>query len=207
MDGGTGADKMVGGTGDDIYYIDNVKDVIVEKEEQGIDRVVSTVSYRLGANLDWLTLDGTAAKGTGNELTNRIDGNAAANILSGLAGDDILAGHGGRDSLKGGAGADVFAFGPDDGVTTRANADVIGDFRHTEGDRIDLSAFDAVPGGADNAFQFIGSAAFHGVQGEVRVTGVSTSQYLALDINGDKVDDFVIKVVANTLLSEGDLIL
>jgi trimeric autotransporter adhesin len=67
--------------------VDNAGDVVVEAAGAGIDRVESSLSYILGANVENLTLTGAAAlNGSGNELDNVIAGNAAANILAGGAG-------------------------------------------------------------------------------------------------------------------------
>ena len=107
LDGGSGADKMVGGPGDDTFVVDNTGDVVVENANEGSDTVLASVSYALPANVENLTLAGTAAVGgTGNNLANVITGNDAANSLSGLDGNDTLTGLGGNDLLNGGAGAD-----------------------------------------------------------------------------------------------------
>lgn len=39
LDGGLGADTMVGGEGNDIYYIDNVSDSVIELGNGGTDEV------------------------------------------------------------------------------------------------------------------------------------------------------------------------
>jgi hypothetical protein len=54
----------------------------VEDAGSGIDLVQASVSLRLGANVENLTLTGTAAiNGTGNELNNVITGNGGANAF------------------------------------------------------------------------------------------------------------------------------
>ncbi len=108
LDGGTGADRMDGGTGNDIYVVDNPFDVVVEAFNAGTDKVVSSITYTLGANVENLKLSGGAPiNGTGNALGNYIVGNNANNVLSGLGGDDALYGQGGNDTLFGGLGNDV----------------------------------------------------------------------------------------------------
>jgi Ca2+-binding RTX toxin-like protein len=89
LDGGTGADRMSGGTGNDLFVVDNLGDVVTEQFGQGTDTVQSNLTYVLGANLENLTLTGSAAiNGTGNSLNNVLIGNSAANVLSGGAGND-----------------------------------------------------------------------------------------------------------------------
>ena len=70
LDGGAGADTMIGGGGDDTYVVDNVGDVISESPGEGIDLVTASISYTLGANLENLTLTGTAAAAIGNAGSN-----------------------------------------------------------------------------------------------------------------------------------------
>ncbi len=107
LDGGAGADNMIGGAGNDTYVVDNVGDKVVEAANGGTDLVQSSVSFTLGANVEQLTLTGSAAiNGTGNELANVITGNSAANSLSGGAGNDTLDSGAGNDTLDGGAGVD-----------------------------------------------------------------------------------------------------
>ncbi|RXZ32784.1 hypothetical protein D9O50_15410 [Oxalobacteraceae bacterium CAVE-383] len=101
LDGGIGADKMTGGLGNDTYIVDNTGDVVVETSTLAteIDTVQSSVTYTLGANVENLTLTGTAAiNGTGNALNNTLTGNAAANVLNGGAGADRMVGGLGNDT-------------------------------------------------------------------------------------------------------------
>jgi Ca2+-binding RTX toxin-like protein len=110
---------MTGGTGNDIYRIDNTRDKVTESASAGIDRVESTITWTLGSNFENLTLTGTAAiNGTGNTLDNVLTGNAAANVLSGSSGNDTLDGGAGNDTLAGGSGADTYRFAAGKGVDT-----------------------------------------------------------------------------------------
>ncbi|NGZ05688.1 MAG: calcium-binding protein [Magnetococcales bacterium] len=56
LDGVTGADRMIGGEGDDTFYVDNSGDRVVEAPYEGTDVVCSTISYQLGSYLENLTL-------------------------------------------------------------------------------------------------------------------------------------------------------
>lgn len=179
LDGGTGADTMAGGAGSDVYVVDNAGDVVNEAGG-GVDRVESSVSFVLGANLENLTLTGAGAiNGTGNNLANVILGNAAANVLLGLNGDDELrAGSGndtinggvGDDEITGGNGIDSIVGGADDDLfiytdvaqSGPAARDIVNGFDLAGagvGDFFDLSAIDAnqtAAAGGNQAFTFLG---------------------------------------------------
>jgi Ca2+-binding RTX toxin-like protein len=109
LNGGAGADTLVGGLGNDIYMVDNASDLITEDVNEGIDQVNSSITYALSANVENLTLTGTAAiSGTGNATDNVLTGNSAANTLIGGAGNDTLNGGSGADIMVGGDGNDIF---------------------------------------------------------------------------------------------------
>ncbi|MDB5471313.1 MAG: putative Ig [Caulobacter sp.] len=103
IDGLAGADTMTGGTGNDLYIVDNVFDSVVEGVGEGTDTVEASVNYVLAANVENLTLTGTAVSGSGNALENVIHGNASDNILFGDNDRDSLYGEGGNDTLYGGS--------------------------------------------------------------------------------------------------------
>ncbi len=129
LDGRGGADLLVGGQGADSYYVDNVDDQVVETNADlvngGLDEVVATIDYTLGANVENMFLIGSSAiNGTGNSLANTIVGNSEANVITGGDGADRLFGGLGSDTLIGGAGADRFVFNTAPGS---ANVDRIAD--------------------------------------------------------------------------------
>lgn len=121
--GADGADLMAGGANDDVYYVDNVEDQIVEMMDgSGHDIVQSSVTFTLAANVEDLTLLGPAnLGGTGNADANYIRGSGGANVLRGLAGNDTIHGDAGNDSIDGGAGNDLLR--GDDGNDTMLGGD------------------------------------------------------------------------------------
>ncbi|MBN6870970.1 calcium-binding protein, partial [Pseudomonas granadensis] len=101
INGLEGADTMIGGTGNDYYFVDNVGDLVVETSTLAseIDTVRSTISYALTSNVEYLVLAGNAdINATGNTLGNRLTGNDGNNVLDGGAGNDLLTGGLGNDT-------------------------------------------------------------------------------------------------------------
>ena len=114
LDGGAGGDTLTGGAGDDTYVVDVAGaggDVVVEGAAAGTDTVRSTATYTLGANVENLTLLGSAnINGTGNALVNVLIGNDGNNTLDGAGGNDTLEGGLGNDTLNGGANTDTATY-------------------------------------------------------------------------------------------------
>ncbi|HZG10145.1 MAG TPA: M10 family metallopeptidase C-terminal domain-containing protein [Allosphingosinicella sp.] len=157
-----------------------------------------------------LTFNGTAETdgrftvlgGAGGDI---IAGGATGDYLAGNAGDDQLFGMGGNDTLVGGAGADQLrgGFGNDTFRFLSASDSAVGapdrivDFNAGGGsDKIDLAGIDANSGvDGDQAFTFIGSAAFTGA-GQLRAAYDASTKLWSVegDIDGDGNADFAILV-------------
>ncbi|MDD7911550.1 M10 family metallopeptidase C-terminal domain-containing protein [Pseudovibrio exalbescens] len=123
LDGRGGADKMAGGKGDDIYFVDSADDLVREEADGGFDTIiVLNKDIDLGevANVENIIyVDGTpvppatdaddndTGTGTpsdalsnlifGDDGNNTLNGGAGGDTIFGLDGDDLIIG--GRDSL------------------------------------------------------------------------------------------------------------
>lgn len=209
--GNNGNDMLIGGTGAD--RLDGGAGIDTASYQEATAGVVASL-FSPGGNT------GEAAGDTfyfveqlvGSNYGDTLTGDDNANGLSGLAGNDVLNGRGGNDLLVGGAGADVLTGGA--GVdtfyftaTTDSNAstgrDTITDFV-SKTDKIDLKSIDAsTKTTGDQAFSYIGAAAFSKVAGQLHfVNGM-----LEGDVNGDGVADFQIIVQNVSAFATGDFIL
>ncbi len=142
----------------------------------------------------------------GNDLLTGTIGN---DRLNGLAGNDTLIGGLGADSLTGGAGADIFKYTSvqDSGITAKTR-DIITDFKHSEGDKIDLSAIDVNSKLAGNqSFTFIGSDAFSKTDATGQLRFDATSHILYGSTNGDNTPEFSIQLNGVSSLSATDFVL
>lgn len=207
-----GADTLIGGLDNDVYVVADADDLVIEEAEGGMDRAVSSVDWTLGEHVEQLVLRGSAdLAGTGNALgnlmvgnvgANRMDGGAGNDRLVGQSGDDTLLGGGGADILEGGLGADMLTGGADADVfrfrsVAEADGDVVMDFSSAQRDRIDLRFIDAnVLLDGDQAFAWIGTAAFGAGAGELRFA----NDVLAGDVDGDAIADFTITLDGVTSL-------
>jgi len=195
LNGGTGADTMLGGAGNDTYSVDNVGDSVIENAGEGIDKVVSSISYTLCAYVENLTLSGGAAiNGAGNELDNILTGNSGANLLAGYGGNDTLAGGAGNDrlnggigndTLSGGIGNDVFVF--DSVLNAASNKDTITDFTSGQ-DKIELkrTIFSALPAeGTLASFAYLASPTGAAADEHHYILYNTTSGALLYDADGN----------------------
>ena len=148
-------------------------------------------------------------------IRDSIQGFNGTDVLNGLAGDDTLDGGNGADVLTGGLGRDVLigGNGPDQFVFAAAgetavgvNRDLISDFANE--DTIVLTAIDANAALAgDQAFAFIGSAAFGNVAGQLRSYVDGGTTIVAGDTNGDGMADFEIGLSGAPVLVAGNFML
>jgi Ca2+-binding RTX toxin-like protein len=101
---------MAGGAGDDIFYVDDLSDVVIESYQGGTDEIrTGLASYSLGNDVE--NLRGTSNGGqtlAGNESANRLVGGAGDDVLDGKGDNDVLDGGPGADRMEGGSGNDVF---------------------------------------------------------------------------------------------------
>jgi len=150
IEGGAGADVLDGGAGwDALSYASSTAAVTVRLAQ--LD----------GAGHQFVS--GGHAQGDLVSHFEHVTGSAWADTISGDARVNHIAGGGGGDTLEGGGGNDIFFFGPAELLSLTPT--VILDFHPeaapgVERDRISLAGIDAVAGGADDAFVFVGAAAF-----------------------------------------------
>ena len=153
----------------------------------------------------------------GNDAANTLLGGAASDRLSAYKGADVVKGGAGNDRITGGLGGDVLTgnAGRDtfvylsirDSGRTNASRDTITDFK-IGADRINLKALDAIPGGADQAFSFIGEDSFTAA-GQVRAvaSGRNTKIEINTDTDATAEASILLKNVAPGDLSSLDFIL
>ncbi len=217
--GGSGADDLDGGAGVDL----------LDYRFSGGVNVNLTSGLGFGADAEGDLIAGfeMLAGGIGNDTltgaagAETLIGREGNDILTGLAGNDRLLGGLGNDTIEGGAGADLLsgAEGNDvfvysavtESTVATTGRDRIADFQlgapGSPLDRIDLSAIDAIPGGADNAFVFIGTAAFTAA-GQLRyVIQAGARTLVEAETTGDNRADFAILLNGPLALTASDFIL
>jgi hypothetical protein len=211
VDGGAGTDQLAL-RGD--YTIIFGATQLVGIENIGLVSAFDTRFGPLGATYDYnltmnngntlagqqLTVDGASLRATETLVFNgsaetdgtfRVFGGQGTDVLTGGSGADILVGGLGPDTLTGGAGNDTFRYNSAADSPHGGDRDGIQDF--TLGDIIDLSRIDAdttagSPG--DQAFNFIGNAAFGNHAGELRFENSAGNIWLVQgDTDGNGVAD------------------
>lgn len=115
LDGRGGVDRMAGGAGDDVYFVDSRHDIVREERDGGDDTVV-LMSRNLGitsiAGIENIVYaDGATIRPASGEIafaagdhtmTSIIFGDEGSDTLDGGAGDDTIFGRGGDDLIIGG---------------------------------------------------------------------------------------------------------
>jgi Ca2+-binding RTX toxin-like protein len=110
---------MLGGSGNDTYFVDDGNDVVSENAGEGNDTVYTLVDFALAANVDNLILQGSAdLQGYGNNLVNALYGNSGNNILNGNGGADVMLGGTGNDAYFVDDGNDVVSENAGEGNDT-----------------------------------------------------------------------------------------
>ncbi|KYO51830.1 hypothetical protein AUP44_07810 [Tistrella mobilis] len=211
LSGGGGADILDGGDGiDTVSYADHTAgvivslgpvpfspDVVVVLSADG-DQLKSLENLIGSAFSDELFGDGTSNQIEGRDGNDVIDGGSGNDTLLGGAGDDVLIGNAGIDVMTGGDGADRFVFQAlSDSSIGTATRDRIMDLDIAAGDRIDLSTLDIDPSTTvREGLTYIGTGAYSGTAGEVRIAASANAGYtaVAIDSDGDGLSNFIIEV-------------
>jgi Ca2+-binding RTX toxin-like protein len=216
LNGGAGNDTMNGGNQvDTVSYAGATAAVTVALVAgaqatggSGSDTISNVENLTGSSHSDTLTGDGAVNVLTGGNGGDTLNGLGGNDTLLGEVGADTLVGGLGRDLMTGGSSADVFDFNDiaETGITGGTRDQII-DFVKGS-DKIDLATIDANSGaGGNQAFAFIGAAAFSGVAGELRAFSNATLTVVYGDVNGDSAADFQIQINAVVALAAGDFML
>ncbi|WP_437359988.1 calcium-binding protein [Inquilinus limosus] len=196
LDGGAGNDRLVGGAGADVLIGGaGVDTVLYDNASAGVTVNLANPAVNTGdaAGDTYSSVENVV----GSTLNDTLTGNHIANYLYGWNGADILNGRGGADLLSGGAGADTFVFSSVADTPVGA-FDRINDFSRSQGDTIDVSG---ITGGHGT---FIGTAAFSGTAGEVRILVGITQTAVYIDANGDGKADAQIRLTGGAVTLTAD---
>jgi serralysin len=186
-----GADSLIGGDGIDIadYQSDPTGIVASLLNPSGNTGHAAGDVYRTVEGISGGIGNDTI---TGNNGANILKGNQGADHLNGLRGDDslyggagadVISGGRGLDLMKGGLGRDIFTFSAVlESSASTGEADQITDFMHSV-DRIDVSPIDAISGGSDDSFTYIGSAEFTAA-GQIRAIQLDSDTLVILNTDG-----------------------
>ena len=165
----------------------------------GMQQFQSTIDLRPG---EWTTLsnsllanlgDGHKARGNvANALLYNGDTRSLIENAIGSPGTDTIIANQAANRLTGSGGNDTFRWASNGDVGLGASADTVTDFTRSA-DLVDLKGIDAITATAgDDAFTFVGSAAFSATAGQLRFEVVGNQTRLLGDVNGDAVADFAI---------------
>jgi len=225
LSGAGGSDTLIGGAGDDLLdggsgadtasYAGLTAGVSVDLTlagaqntgGAGFDTLVSIENVTGGNGADVLIGDAGTNVLNGGVGNDSLSGGGGVDYLNGGGGNDVLIGGAARDRLTGGAGADVFRIEQASDSATTTSRDVIADFTQSQSDVIDLAAVDANTGVAgDQAFSFVGTAAFGGVAGELRYKQTGGLTIVECDRDGDRVVDMQVELAGVINLQARDFL-
>jgi Ca2+-binding RTX toxin-like protein len=207
LDGGLDVDTMLGGKGNDIYRVDTSADVVIEAIDDGYDTVRTFATYVLaaGSEVESLLAQGFADIDlVGNEFNNSIIGNDATNTIVGSPGADG-GGYDGLDTMTGGGGGDVFVWTSTAETDVAGHeADVVTDFNRAQGDQLAVNPIDAIEGGDDDAFSFIGvfDGAFEAA-GQIAYFTTATDTYVLLNTDADATQEMTIRLAGVHAIDAG----
>jgi serralysin len=136
--GGTGTNTLQGGLGDDVYFLENAGDSIVEFADEGLDEIRTSLTVvTMANNVERLTY-------TGGAIAALLIGGASDNIITGGTGRDELYGRDGNDTLSdggsnignadtliGGTGNDIYIVGERGSSTIELSGEGIDEVRTT----------------------------------------------------------------------------
>ena len=219
--GGSGADELDGGGGidDTASYLVSTAGVMVDLTNHtahGGDAEgdqLSGIEWLQGSNHDDVLVgDDNPNHFWGNGGNDHLWGRNGRDTLHGDAGNDYLDGGRDTDWLTGGTGADKFVFAAvKDSAVGMLKRDVIEDFNHAEGDKIDVSnikarEFSLFGNSGDSAFNFIGEQEFS-YAGQLRVTHEFGRTVIQGNTLGTSGAEFEIELTGNHTLVTSDFVL
>jgi Ca2+-binding RTX toxin-like protein len=118
---GVAVSSLVGGAGDDVYYVNNALTVVVDTSGES-DEIIASTSYDLSKNnsIEKLTFANGigGANLVGNSLNNTITGDAAKDTINGGIGADAMVGGDGNDLYIVDNGGDTIEELEDEGIDT-----------------------------------------------------------------------------------------
>jgi Ca2+-binding RTX toxin-like protein len=199
LDGGGGADYLRGFGGNDLYYVDDAGDIVIEQGGEGRDVVYASASYTLTAGQEIEVLSTTSQAGTGAiDLT----GNGGINEIYGNAGANAINGGDGSDYLMGFGGADTFAFTTALGAS---NVDQILDFNVADDTiALDDAVFTGLTPGALAAGAFVNGTAAGDADDRILYNSATGQLYFDADGNGAGAAVLFATVSAGTVLTASD---
>ncbi|MCA3425086.1 MAG: hypothetical protein INF34_00150, partial [Roseomonas sp.] len=81
-----------GGSGNDLFYVDNAADRVIELPQGGFETIIASVSYAMPNHVEQIMIAAgvTSITVTGSSGADIIIGNGLANSMNGGAGDDVI---------------------------------------------------------------------------------------------------------------------